>query len=253
MLEVEHVTVRYGEKTAVSDVSFTLQDGQWLMLAGPNGAGKSTLIRAVSQSVPWTGAIRLDGENLRSMKSMERARRIGVLAQHNSAQYSYSVEEIVRLGRYAYGKGFLRGAAEEDDRCVEEALRLTGMLEFRHASILSLSGGELQRAFLAQVFAQNPHLLILDEPANHLDLKYQQHVFDLIREWVKAPGRSVISVVHDLSLAAKYGTQALLMQEGKLILSGDVMDVFTREALEHVFGLDVYAWMRELAAPWERS
>ena len=120
----------------------------------------------------------------------------------------------------------------------------TGLTALRRASVLTLSGGELQRTFLAQVFAQNPKLLILDEPANHLDLIYQKHIFSLIEAWLKQPGRAVISVVHDLSLAKKYGTHAVLMDRGRCAAQGKTAEVMTRERLEAVYGMDVYGWMR---------
>lgn len=115
---------------------------------------------------------------------------------------------------------------------------------------MTLSGGELQRTFLAQVFAQNPKILILDEPANHLDLKYQQHIFSLIAEWLKTPGRAVLSVVHDLSLARKYGTHAVLMNQGKCIAQGEADGVFTPENLQAVYGMDVYGFMRDMLGQW---
>ena len=124
------------------------------------------------------------------------------------------------------------------------------MTELRRASMLTLSGGETQRTFLAQVFAQNPQVLILDEPANHLDLKYQQQIFSLIREWLKEPGRAVMSVVHDLSLARKYGTHALLMHHGEAVARGTAEDVLTPENLRRVYDMDVYGWMREMLAQW---
>ena len=151
-------------------LSFSLGEGQWLMLAGPNGAGKSTLIRAITQGVPYTGRIELMGRDVRACRPAQLAQQIGVLAQQHSVSYAYTVEEIVRLGRYAHARGFLSGRDPEGDALVEQALEMTGMTALRHASVLTLSGGELQRAFLAQVFAQNPRVLLLDEPANHLDL-----------------------------------------------------------------------------------
>ena len=108
----------------------------------------------------------------------------------------------------------------------------------------------MQRTFLAQVFAQNPKLLILDEPANHLDLIYQKHIFSLIEAWLKQPGRAVISVVHDLSLAKKYGTHAVLMNRGRCAAQGKTAEVMTRERLEAVYGMDVYGWMRDLLGQW---
>ena len=119
--------------------------------------------------------------------------------------------------------------------------------------MLTLSGGETQRVFLAQVFAQNPKVLILDEPANHLDLKYQQQLFSLLADWLKTPGRAVLSVVHDLSLARRYGTRVLLMDRGKNVAQGSPREVMTPQTLQKVYGMDVAAWMRDLLSPWQEE
>lgn len=250
MLSGNHITVRYGSFAAVDDLTFHLREGQWLMLAGPNGAGKSTLIEAIAQGVPYTGSIEWAGRDIRTLKPAQRAQRIGVLSQKNTVGYAYTVEEVVCLGRYAYQAGFLAGRDGEEKARVEQALRLTGLDELRHASMLTLSGGETQRVFLAQVFAQNPQVLILDEPANHLDLKYQQRIFSLILEWLREPGRAVLSVVHDLSLARRYGTHAVLMHRGKCVSQGEIGSVMTPENLRRVYDMDVYAWMREMLSQW---
>ena len=250
MLQGENISVQYGAQTAVHQVSFTLQPGQWLMLAGPNGAGKSTLIRAIAQTIPYTGRITLDGRDLRTLRPTERAKQIAVLSQHHSAQYGYTVEEIVQLGRYAHRKGFLSSKPEGEDQRVDSALALTGLTEYRHRSVLTLSGGELQRVFLAQVFAQDPKVLLLDEPANHLDLPYQQHIFSLLSDWLREPGRAVLSVVHDLSLAKKYGTHALLMHRGHSVAYGETDAVLTPSNLQSVYGMDVSAWMKDLLSQW---
>ncbi len=251
MLRAEHITVRYGGLTAARDVSFSLSPGDWLMLAGPNGAGKSTLVNALAQSVKYTGDFWLEGRNVREYKPAALARKIGVLSQRNAMEYAYTVEEVVRLGRYAYRGGFLNGRDDAGGELVEKALKMTGMEEMRHACMLNLSGGEIQRAFLAQVFAQDPQVLILDEPVNHLDLKYQQHIFALIRDWLSQPGRAVLSVVHDLSLAKRFGTRALLLDRGRCYAQGPVNEVLTPENLRSVYGMDVYGWMRENLAQWQ--
>ena len=193
MLKLENVTVRYGEKTAVDGVSLDVQEGQWLMLVGPNGAGKSTLVEAIARGVPYTGRILLDGVDTKTYKPTQLARKIGVLAQQNTVEYPYTVEDVVALGRYAWTPRFLTARDQEGREEVERALALTGLTGLRQARVTALSGGETQRVFLAQVFAQNPRILILDEPANHLDLKYQQQVFSLIGEWARQPGRAVLS------------------------------------------------------------
>lgn len=245
------INVRYGDFQAVKDLSFSLEAGQWLMLAGPNGAGKSTLVEAIAQGVPYTGDIRLDGQDLRAMKPAQLARRLGVLSQRHGAAYAYTVEEVVAMGRYAHRAGLFSSGSPQDRDMVERALAMTGMQGLRRASMLTLSGGEAQRAYLAQVFAQDPQVLILDEPANHLDLKYQQQVFSLIRDWLKTPGRAVISVVHDLSLARRYGTEALLMNHGECVSFGPMDQALSPRNLQAVYEMDVYGWMRHLMAPWK--
>ena len=251
MLEVKDLTVRYGDLTIVDKLSFSVEAGQWLMIVGPNGAGKSTALNAVTQGAPYTGQVLFDGADVRRKRPAELARCMGVLMQNHFVSYSFTVEEVAALGRYAYSAGFLSGRDREDKDAVEAALQLTGMAEQRRQSVLTLSGGELQRTFLAQVFAQDPRLLLLDEPTNHLDLVYQKQVFGLIREWLKTPGRAVVSVVHDLSLARAYGTQALLMDHGRAVARGSVDEVLSPEHLDPVYHMDVYAWMRHMLEQWK--
>lgn len=250
MLEVMHLGVRYGEHTVVQDVSFSLEEGQWLMLIGPNGAGKSTIVNAISQGVNYTGEVLWQGKNLRRMKPVEMARNIGVLSQNHAVGYGFTVEEVVRLGRYAYAPGFFDSHKDSGNEPIAQALSLTGLTELAGQSVLTLSGGELQRTFLAQLFAQNPKLLILDEPTNHLDLVYQKQIFALIQQWLKDSGRAVISVVHDLSLARAYGTHALLLDKSKAICCGTVGEVFQSELLNKAYGMDVRQWMQTMLGQW---
>lgn len=249
MFKAEHITVQYRDFTAAKDVSFSVEEGQWLMLVGPNGAGKSSLIRSITADMNYSGDVFYRGRNLRDMKPTERARAIGVFMQNHNVGYAYSVEEIVRLGRYAYASHFLADCVE-NDRMVEMALEMTGMKELADHSVLTLSGGEIQRCFLAQALAQDPNVLILDEPTNHLDMGYQKQIFELVSEWVKEPGRCVISVVHDLSLAKRYGSHALLLKNGNVVAYGEINQVFSEELLNDVYEMNVSDWMRGLYAQW---
>lgn len=253
ILRGNHITVRYGSNTVVDDLTFHLEEGQWLMLAGPNGAGKTTLIEAIAQGVPYTGSIQWEGQDICTLKPAQLAQKIGILSQKNNVGYAYTVEEVAGLGRYAYRSGFFSNADEHGKALVENALKITGLTGLRRASMLTLSGGETQRVFLAQVLAQNPQVLILDEPANHLDLNYQQQIFSLIREWLQEPGRAVLSVVHDLSLARLYGTHAILMDHGKSISQGTIHEVMTPDHLQRVYGIDVYEWMQKMLSQWKES
>ena len=252
MLEVKDLSVCYGSKKILDGLSFSVKEGQWLMIAGPNGAGKSTAINAIAGGVSYTGKILFEGQDIRRNKPAQLARCIGVLTQSHTVSYSFSVEEVVALGRYSHSTGFLsrRMEGKETADAVDAALNLTGMVERRRQSILTLSGGELQRTFLAQIFAQDPRLLLLDEPTNHLDLIYQKQVFGLIRDWLKTPGRAVISVIHDLSLARAYGTEILLMDHGTALAYGTAGEVLTPARLQEVYQMDVYAWMKKMLSQW---
>lgn len=255
MLEIKNLTVQYGSLKIVDDVSFSVRPQEWLMVVGPNGAGKSTIVSAIAQGAPYTGRILIDGRDAALLRPKDAAKLFGVLTQRHHVGYAFTVEEIVRLGQYAFSKGMFSQKSVTDDLMVEEALRITGLAELRHQSALTLSGGELQRTFLAQLLAQDPKLLILDEPTNHLDLVYQKQIFELIRDWLRTPGRAVMSVVHDLSLARAYGTHAVLLDRGKKVSCGSTEQVLTPEHLNRVYSMDVYAWMREMLSQWreERS
>lgn len=251
LLDVSNLTVKYGRHVACSNVSFSVCEGDWLMLAGPNGAGKTTVANAVSQAVPHKGSVLFNGEPVNELRPAERAKCIGVLSQNYSAAYSFTVEEIVRLGRYPHSRGAFHSLSGEDMLKIEEAVKKTGLEGLLGRPITELSGGELQRTFLAQVFAQDPKLLILDEPANHLDLQYQKQIFEQVGEWLHNPGRAVISIVHDLSIAKAFGTKALLMDSGKTVSQGPIGEVLTSEKLDFVYSIDVNTWMKNLLSQWE--
>lgn len=249
MLTAKQVSVFFSNKMILQNISFSLKAGEWLMLIGPNGAGKSTLLRAISQGTPYRGSIEFQGQDIRHMKPKQRAQNFALLSQSHSVGYAFTAREVIRLGRYS-SAGFLKSTTPDDERFIQEAIEITGIGDILGQNVLTLSGGELQRVFLAQIFAQNPKLLLLDEPANHLDLKYQEQIFELISRWVKEPSRAVISVVHDLSLAKRYGKTALLLDHGHLINEGTLEVALSPEHLQEVYGMDVYAWMRRLLRVW---
>ena len=251
LLDVRDISVRYGSLTIIDSISFSVKEQEWLMIVGPNGSGKSTTLHAITQGAPYTGTVLFEGRDVSTYRSTELAKQIGVLMQDHMVGYSFTVEEIVRLGRYAYSKGIFSSFSDEDEEKVQNALELTGLLDAKDQSVLTLSGGELQRTFLAQILAQDPRLLILDEPTNHLDLIYQKQIFELIRDWIKRTGRSVISVVHDLSLAKYYGTRTLLLDKGKVVALGSPEEVFTEQCLNNVYAMDVYNWMNMMLSQWK--
>lgn len=252
MLEVRGLTVAYEAGDAVRDVSFAAAPGEWLMLIGPNGAGKSTLLAAIAQCAAYRGAVLLEGRDARQWKPRAFARTVGVLAQTHAAEYAFTVEELVHMGRYAHTRGFFRAQDPDGREAVRRAMHAAGLWDLRGRGVQTLSGGELQRAFLAQALAQEPRVLLLDEPANHLDLVYQRQLFELIGRWMAKGGRCVISVVHDLSLALRYGTRAVLLDRGCVTADGPTADVLASEALCRAYGMDVSAWMAQTAEQWQK-
>lgn len=253
ILTLKDLSVYRGVNKVVDSISLSVDEGQWWMLTGPNGAGKSTLVEAVAQGVRYEGDTLIDNQDAKKLCPQALARRIAVLSQLHETNFAFSVEDVVSLGRYAYAGGVFKHQTPDDEAAIEQALDDVGLTQLRKRSMLSLSGGERQRVFLAQVFAQNPKLMLLDEPANHLDLKYQKQLFGFIRQWLKTPGRAVLSVVHDLSLARLYGTHFVLMKKGKCISLGSADDVLSPDILSSVYGMDVYSWMRDLLRPWQHK
>jgi iron complex transport system ATP-binding protein len=251
LLEVENLSVHYGTQTILKNINFSLGENQWLMVVGPNGAGKSTLINAISQYTNYTGVVRYLGKDLSTYKPRELAQNLGVLSQKHSVGFSFTVGEVVRLGRYAHAPGIFSQKSGQDEEKVQNALELTGLTNLINQSVLTLSGGELQRTFLAHVLAQDPKLLLLDEPSNHLDLVYQKQIFELVRRWLREEKRAAISVVHDLSLAKAYGTHALLLDKGGEVAKGEIEKVFSPEHLDAAYSMDVYAWMNKMLNQWK--
>jgi iron complex transport system ATP-binding protein len=252
MLNVEDITVSVTNLVLVNHVSFDVKQNDRLMIVGPNGAGKSTLINAISQGMPYTGKVCYDGADMSLMKPKEIAQKIGFLSQRNDVNYSFTVEEIVGLGRYAYSTD-LFSKASDDKQYIEEALEMTGLINKRHQSVSTLSGGEVQRTFLAQVLAQDPDLLILDEPTNHLDIQYQTQIFTLIDKWVSSKNRAFVAVVHDLSLASYFGNKFLLLDKGDVVAYGSKDDVLSTTNLDKTYQIDVYQWMQTLYKQWKFS
>ena len=249
-LEASSLSVRRGGKLLLSKVSFRLNAGDWLAVVGPNGAGKSTLLKALAGEWPYAGELDLDGRPLRQMKPRERSKLVGLMDQAAFGQFSFTVEEVVRMGRYPYRRGFLNGGDPEEDQAVEQALRDTDLTGLRHRSILTLSGGEKQRCALAQALCNQPEVLLLDEHANHLDLNFQKELYQITDRWRQRPGHAVITVLHDLSAARRFSTAALVLHQGRPLAYGAPETALSDETLRAAWGMDVAGWMRGMSEVW---
>lgn len=220
------------------------------MLLGPNGAGKSTSVFALAKTVPYNGVIELFGKDIQKYSNTEYAQKIGFLSQKNLVAYDFSVEEIVSMGRYAHAEGMFKTLSNEDKAKVDEALESCGLQDLRNRSVQELSGGEVQRTFLAQVLAQDPEVLVLDEPTNNLDLVYQDQIFSLLKKWIKEKKGTIISVVHDLALARYYGTSCVLLSNGKVVSAGEIKSVLSDKNLNEVYKMDIKKYLSKLYKNW---
>ena len=228
--------VGYGTERVVCGASLEVAAGEVVGLVGPNGAGKSTLLRAVTgDSALLGGALSVCGRDVRELPPLERARLVGVVPQQVTAAFSVPAREFVAMGRHPHLSRFASLSAA-DDVVVERAMRLTDTLRLADKPTDALSGGDLQRLALAQALAQEPAVLLLDEPVSHLDLNHRMQVLDLTRE-LADKGLAVLAVFHDLDLAARYADRVAVVANGRLGPVGAPVDVITAPMLSEVFGV----------------
>jgi iron complex transport system ATP-binding protein len=235
LLSVDHVSVQLDGQTILRDIDFALSAGAWVGLIGPNGSGKTTLLRAIGALVPFDGQIALDGQPVEHLPAQERARRLAYVRQAPSLTFDFTVQELVLLGRAPH-RGWMQSYQAEDRDRVRAALARVDLEGFAGRSVLSLSGGELQRVFLAQALVQEADLLLLDEPTSHLDVHYQFAFMEQVRALV-AEGRTVLTVFHDLELAARHAERLLVLREGRLVEDGPPDAVLTPDCIADVFGM----------------
>jgi iron complex transport system ATP-binding protein len=237
-LKINNLNFSYTDIITIEDINISIQKGEFIGLIGPNGCGKSTALKNVYRALtPDSGVIMLDGKNLLQMRSRESALKIAVVGQENDVPFDFLVEEIVAMGRSPHKRIFEPDTAE-DARIVHHALEHLGMENMAKRNYKHLSGGEKQRALIARAIAQESDFLILDEPANHLDVSYQLKIFDFVKRRSIEAGVTVLSAIHDLNMAALYCDRLYVMKEGRLVLSGTPEKVLTPENIFSIYGVD---------------
>ena len=236
MLRIKNLSGGYGDKKIIQDVSFDVGKGEMLGILGPNGSGKSTLMKLISGVLPVTeGMIRVDGKQIADFPPKELARTMAVLPQLHVHAFSHSVRETVSLGRYPHQSGWFSSWSKEDEQSVIEAMRLMDISHYETNQIDQLSGGEQQRVFVAQALAQNASILLLDEPTNHLDINHQKELLDTIKKQAIEKELTVVSIFHDINLAAMYCDKLLLLDKGEIYRIGEPHEVVRKPDVEAVY------------------
>ena len=237
-LAAESVCFAYGSRQVLDGVSLTVAPGRLLGLVGPNGAGKSTLLGCLAGARrPTAGCVTLDGVDLRRLPAAARARRLGVVPQSLVPVFPVSVAHYVGLGRYVHEPWF-GGPREADALAVEAALTQVGVAHLAERPVDALSGGEWRRVLIAQALAQQPDLLLLDEPVQQLDLLHQLQVMELVRAFAQRPGAGAVVVLHDLSLAARSCDTLVLLHQGRILAAGPPDAVLTPDLLRTAYEVE---------------
>ncbi|KKY02217.1 ABC transporter [Paraclostridium benzoelyticum] len=235
-LQVKNLEFSIDKKEILKDISFEIPKGSFVGIIGPNGSGKSTILKNIYRLYkPDSGQILLDNKNLLNMKDKDCAKEVAVLAQESNSQFDFTVEQIVKMGRYPY-KSVFEDYSKKDLDMVTDMLKRVGLEDYVGRSFSNLSGGEKQRTLIARALVQDTEFLILDEPTNHLDIGYQIQLMDL----VKSLNITTLSAIHDMNMASMYCDYLIVMKDGKIKNCGSVKEVITEEMLKEIFGVNAY-------------
>lgn len=238
MIKTDNVTFSYYEKRALTDVTWDVQKGEFWGIIGPNGSGKSTLLKCISKVLTnYEGEILIDSENLKSIPIKRLAQKMAFVPEESVVTFSFSCMEVVLMGRTPHQRRLdFEGKRDFDlaRLCMEE----TKCWHLAERNIDELSSGEKQRVVIARALVQEPEILLLDEPTSHLDINYELEIFDLLKNLQKDKGLTIVTVLHNLNLAAQYCDKLILLKEGRIFSLGWERDVITKENIKVVYGVD---------------
>ena len=237
-LRAQNIQVAYQQKNVISDLSIAFEPNKITTIIGANGCGKSTLLKALTRLWPVTqGEVTLDGRPLLSWDTKEIARRIAFLPQSPKLTTATKVYDLVSYGRYPYQKGFGR-LTVSDKQKIDWALELTATAQLKDNLVEELSGGQRQRVFIAMTLVQDTDIIVLDEPTTYLDMNHQLEIMEILQKLKQEENKTIIMVLHDLNLAARFSDELVAMSAGKIVKQGAVSEVMTPEVLCEVFRIN---------------
>lgn len=239
-IKLESVEVGYGGPAIVSDFNYTIPKGKITTIIGANGCGKSTLLKAIARIIPYQkGGIYLDAINMAKENPKVLAKKITMLSQKMNPLEGLTVKELVGYGRYPYRKG-LKGFDKEDEMAIAWAIAKTEIGEIENEDIGALSGGQLQRVWIAMALAQETDIILLDEPTTYLDMAHQLEILNLLKDLNEKDNRTIVMVLHDINQAARFSDCIIAMKAGQIIEEGSVERVMNKRVLKNVFNIDAY-------------
>ncbi|MDY5213570.1 ABC transporter ATP-binding protein [Intestinibacter sp.] len=250
MIEVKNIYCGYDNKDIIKDLSFKVNNGENLCIVGPNGCGKSTLLKSIANIIEYKGSVKIDNKEVNTFSRVDLAKKVALMSQMSQVYFPYTVYDTVSLGRYAYSKGAFSKLSMKDRKIIIDSMKKVGIYELKDKLITELSGGQLQRVFLAKIFAQDPDIILLDEPTNHLDFKNQIDLLDNLNDWVKNNNKIVIGVLHDLNLVQYFADKILMIQDGKAVSYGRPNEVLKGKLLNDTYGMDIKDFMVNILQKW---
>ena len=236
-VETENLKIGYNDNIIVESLDMKIEKGKITSIIGANGCGKSTILKAIGRIIKKkSGSVFINGYNIEYQKSKDIAKQVAILSQIPIAPTSLTCYELVSYGRFPYQKGFGK-MSPEDKTIVNWALESTNLTQFKDRVIGSLSGGQRQRVWIAMALAQNGNIILLDEPTTYLDLSCQLEILELLVKLNKENNTTIVMVLHDLNLAAKYSDNLIAIKDGKIFKEGSTEDVLTDNMLRECFGV----------------
>lgn len=236
-MEVRDLSFAYGKNKVLRKVSLKIEEGKITTIMGANGCGKSTLFSIMTKNLEARkGKIFLRGKNIRNLTLKEFARKVSIVQQYNSSSDDITVERLVSFGRTPHRKP-MQAATEEDERLIQWAMEVTGILEYRDREVSRLSGGQRQRVWIAMALAQNTKILFLDEPTTYLDIRYQVEILELVRKLNREYGITIVMVLHDINQAIYFSDAVIGLKNGTVGFAGDPEEVITAESIESLYGI----------------
>jgi len=250
LLKLKNITFSYDSVKAIDNVAFEAKEGELLGLIGPNGSGKTTLLRCINKALkPQFGAVFIDGQDISKLSRGDIAKRAGVVPQNSSTSFPFSVLDVVLMGRSPHVGRFAKESAG-DIKAVEKAMELTDTLHLADRLIDELSGGERQRVVIARALAQQPQILLLDEPTLHLDVNHQLEILELARKLTLQNRLITLLVCHDLNLAARFCARLILLKSGKVFAMGLIEEVLTPHNIREVYRVDAEVHYHASSKAW---
>lgn len=238
ILEAKNLEAGYDKKIIVDGIDISVPNNKISVIIGANACGKSTLLKTIARLIkPTKGEIHINGKDTSQYNPKHLARIMGLLPQSPIVPEGITVSDLVSRGRYPY-QSFLKGMDNRDYEAVEEALDIMGITDIANRCVDELSGGQRQRVWIAMALAQQTDLLLLDEPTTYLDIAYQVEILDLLTDLNRRRGTTIVMVLHDINLSARYADYMFAVHQGKLVAQGAPSDVISEELMRQVFGLE---------------